>query len=484
MAMELEALGTTGPSPGSNNFETIPLSSTSQSSGSIFEAEQNVDGLSFRAQEPRDMVRRALSTKSKVGVSLGVARKRLVLLVVVLGQIFVDASVAVMTTVYPLAVRRLYPDSGEHHNVVSGMAFTVANVIAFLFTPLAAREVALVGPKRLLLLGLLLDGGSTVLFSFLGEMHSWESFLIYTFLLRGCVGASTAMVYVAAFGTLAGVFPQSVGRMAAALELSQGVGCSIGPLLGGLLYHHLDFQAPFLLIGCCILAITLVTAIAVPSFEESSKEENGFPATKVLRDPRTVLILVAVVLASSAVTFYDPTLAPHLNKFFGLTADQIGLAFLSGPVTYLVISPVLGYLADYGVMDPVTPIGLVVAALGCSLSACSTFYDIHPRLWLTLLGYSLVYAGMALAFVPSAPSILKTMRLRGYEDSVALHGTIAGLTGTAMSLGQCIGPSIGSIRSDSFTFGDANVLLACFLLTHFFTTLTFTFCRKFVCIQR
>ena len=65
------------------------------------------------------------------------------------------------------------------------------------------------------------------------------------------------------------LYPNEVGKITSWSETALGMGYSIGPALGGVLYDVRGFHLPFIIIGVFGILFAIVTLLALPQ-EESN----------------------------------------------------------------------------------------------------------------------------------------------------------------------------------------------------------------------
>ena len=397
------------------------------------------------------------SSKNSLG---GITRKKVIVLVcLAINSLLLHICVSVMAPVFPLEVKKTHP----HHSATSafaiGMVFSVATISDFIAAPLLGQEVSNLGPKLMVVLGTFLVSGVTILFAFVPRIDDWATFLGFCYALRITKGFGAAMVFVASFSFLAGTFPNKVAFVSGLLEVFSGLGFVIGPAVGGVLYEKVDYMAPFLLVGCVLLAGTVVVTILLPTVPHAKEDNNGsFPATRVLRQPRALLMLAIAFWTSAALGFFDPTLGPFLQEKLGLSPSKVGACFLVGAGVYALLSPVIGYVADHHVSWPIVPAGLLVTAVGYLLMDINRVDNSQPHLWHVLVGYGIIGTGVGLASVPTSADVLHTMHQAGYPDSQALDGSVGGLLASSTSLGLAVGPALGGALVGALNFGDAGAI--------------------------
>ena len=402
-----------------------------------------------------------------LNASISSRRKAGLLLLVGFQQLLVSIALSIMAPIYPLAARDKFPGMKSLGDTFAiGMVLTVANFFMFLFAPLIGGEVPLLGPKRIAVIGQFWSAGLTILFGFMNDFHGWAEFMAYSYVLRSVLGIASACVYVSSFAVLLRIFPDAVSSSSAVLEVAGGVGFTVGPALGGAMFEHGSFKAAFLLCGGLQLAGAILLAVFVPPTEPKAKEDVVFSKLHVLKSPRCVFMLSIALLGGSTIAVWDPSLGPYLRLTFGLSPTLIGLSFLPAGIAHAITSPIMGQVADRISRKYVFLFGFLINVFAFALVGSHTLAGTKEQLWMVLFGSFLVGVGTPMSFVPTSSEIVDTMRRKGYEDSYALHGAVGGLLNSACALGLTVGPTVGSLNSMLFTFGDM-MLLFCAVCASF-----------------
>ena len=118
------------------------------------------------------------------------------------------------------------------------------------------------------------------------------------------------------------------------MDATFGLGYTLGPALGSLLYSLGGFPTPFL---ACGLAAAGTGALCVWRCVPPGSPEGDQPAPcsplPLLLSPGVLLPLASVAAAAVSVSYVESLLALHLATF-GLSVTHIGLCFLALAVTY------------------------------------------------------------------------------------------------------------------------------------------------------
>mmetsp|Transcript_29199 Transcript_29199/g.67209 ORF Transcript_29199/g.67209 Transcript_29199/m.67209 type:complete len:493 (-) Transcript_29199:84-1562(-) len=305
-------------------------------------------------------------------------------------------------------------------------------------------------------------------------------------------------LYIAAHTVLVTrVYPNDVAYILALVEVFVGIGGQLGRLLGGVVYDHAGFEAPFLsiaiiqavlaCIGASVFAgqpIQSICGTRVEKQQAPTGAEEGVepqpPRTAVrwcsLLLPRVLVGMLAVLLTFFQVGFYDATLSPHLKQHLNLvTATPISILMVLRSTSYLLSSLLCAELLK----NRKVSLELLIV-IGASL--CSVAWILIPPLqsiadlleWalarsgrngdevlkyvsylaLQVVALLIASAGSALLFVPSLPLMQKGVRHLG---QAAVEQTTA-LFMAMMSIGETLGPSVGGWLTHTCGFQIASML--------------------------
>ncbi|XP_065062843.1 MFS-type transporter SLC18B1-like isoform X2 [Rhopilema esculentum] len=299
-----------------------------------------------------------------------------------------------------------YPKEAESKGVsltATGLVFAVFPLTMFIGSPIMGILIPIIGPKRVLIIGLILEGGTQIIFGFVHQMPRKDVFLAFSFVVRtlsavgGCATSTSSLVM------LTNTFESNMSPAVGVLEAFGGFGMMAGPPIGGLLYYAGGFKLPFLVVGCIALFTLLPLYFILPTINVGRQSHDGrkkfFSAVKI---PAILLIATLVAVSGMCLSFLDPTLQKHLVSSFQLSTLQVGFVFLVGSGVYAVTAPGLGILADktdtrYSICS-----GAVICGLTFPLLGPPPVIPIIPSaLWLNCVALALAGFGLALLLVPA-----------------------------------------------------------------------------------
>ncbi|KAJ5165300.1 uncharacterized protein N7500_007130 [Penicillium coprophilum] len=252
----------------------------------------------------------------------------------------------------------------------AGSALACCPILGYLLDASGTRQ----GPY---LSGLVLLLASMIIFT---ASHSVTWYII----ARGLQGAATAMVSVAGLSIVTdAVDKASLGQMVGYLGTAMTLGFMSGPLLGGVVYEIGGFYAVFSM-AFGIIALDFLLRLAVVEKRiaerwlcltdgERPSQENGhipehppygalgtinssphtitviskstFALGKLLKQPRILISLWAVIVGALVVSAFDATLPVFVEDKFQWNVLGAGLIFLPG-ASVAIFQPFFGLLSD------------------------------------------------------------------------------------------------------------------------------------------
>jgi len=290
--------------------------------------------------------------------------------------------------------------------------------------------------------------------------------------MRLLQGVGSAMEETAAYAIIADLDSENVSFYLGITEISTGLGYMVGPPLGGWLFSLGGFTMPFIVLGVMLLpaAALIYTRVPTDMFRVSKEEldaKTEVSMRSLLRNPQVVVIAVASMLANSDYAFLEPTLGDHsTNMKLASSPDSIGMLFSVASITYTVSCPVIGMLANRSRFGP-RPIivsGMLLQLVGFLLIGPSPILRIGENVQMSQMGFSLVLFGLGES-MSMTPVMDDMMHSCGGQADAAVN-SLSSLMASSFSLGQMIGPLIGSAITARIGFPWACTAMALVLLLH------------------
>ncbi len=195
---------------------------------------------------------------------------------------------------YPYFVEEL---GWTRQQVTSGNAYSKI-FVAIAFGFLAGRLVDRFGPRRLLLVGILLAGGALIGLSYVRSLGAF--YLFYTFNALGYVFGGPLPNQV----LLSRWFDKARGRAMGIAYLGIGVGGALVPLLAYTLTQAYDWRGALRILGFLMIAIALPMAYFVREPARPAGDRASLPAgslSSILSQPAFYLLMIGSMASIGAV---------------------------------------------------------------------------------------------------------------------------------------------------------------------------------------
>ena len=388
--------------------------------------------------------------------------QKMLLLCLCTGSLMGGCLVALMVPFFPVEAARRGVSETETGAVFS--CFAVSQLASY---PVAGRLVPRLGVTRSYSAGLLLAAISTVAFGLLPAIEDTDVFIAACFATRAVEAVATSFTNTASLTVVANKFPDRTNTVVGAIETMIGVGVSLGPAVGGGLYHLGGYGLPFYVLGGLLAVAAGLTWLLMPPVDRTLRRTD--PLWCMLRVMLTsaeawlcFLVLLAVSMNWTAI---DPGIGPYVLSAMGVTPSLLGLFFLGATGTFCIFSFAWGRLHDrvrntYLLMTPC----LVGAAAGLLLMSPSPLLPLRPARWLLGLGMTVKELCQGGAYIPLFSRLLNVCTRGGLDSSVQTQSFVSSVFGTVFSVGNVVGPTAGGAIIDRWSFPVLTTALAGFSL--------------------
>lgn len=367
------------------------------------------------------------------------------------------ASVGLMMTGYGIVMPVFAKRLGEFGSGVEALGFmTMAFAIAqFLLAPFMGTLADRFGRRPLILVGLAGVVAANLAYLLVESTGAYIA-------VRFFQGAITAGLLPAAMGIVADIVPeQQRAQWVGTLMGSYSAGFIFGPALGGFLYDHWGFAAPFSLSAGLALLGLLLAIVMVPETRPATVRPAAAPRQRadapdglLVSLPRPLYILATLLLLDFvsvfAFAFIEPQMVFYFYDQLAFTTTQFGLIVGGYGLAMVFGQTMLGRLSDRFGRRP-------IMALGFSLNLL--FYlSLVLFEQFSLVFLSAVIAGLGGALLSPALSAF-------YLDITAEQhrSRVMGLKESAAALGGVIGPLLVAVAS--YWLSAQNIFLTSALIT-------------------
>ncbi|VDO65395.1 unnamed protein product [Heligmosomoides polygyrus] len=279
-----------------------------------------------------------------------------------------------------------------------GVTFGIFELVIFLVSPVVGKLMPLFGPKNLFSMGLASTGLVSMLFGFIDSISKREAFFLASLTIRCLQGVGEAAFVTSSFTINANCFPEMLSTILGILQTCCGIGFSIGPFLGGILYGIGGFRLPFFCLSAIFFVMSIISRRLIPSDQESGLRTPGIQ--------------------------------------FHLSPPVLGLVFLLSGACFSVTAPLNGMLVErfkyrhVGML--VAPVAIIFAL---ALTGPSPLLPLNKDLSLIIVGQVLFGSALSTLQIPTYRNTVEAAREQGFKDGTATYGLISGLIGAIHSMG-------------------------------------------------
>ena len=240
------------------------------------------------------------------GRNLNVTKSQLIVLMVLIPYIFLTSSY------YSLFAPFLPGEALKKgiNQTQIGLIFGVFQLAVLILSPIFGKYLDKLGIKFLFVSGLFLSSGSEILFGLLNRSPDGYIYFIMCMACRIVTALGGSMGQ--SFAIIGCFFPDRIASISAVIQVFNGLGLMIGPLLGGLLYQFGGFQLPFFAMGGALFLVFLVAFFLFPDYKSVAIKRNDeqYQTTRklsLLKIPEFLLTLLMLFIGSLSIGFIEPS---------------------------------------------------------------------------------------------------------------------------------------------------------------------------------
>lgn len=399
------------------------------------------------------------------------AAKCLVLVCINLSNLVCHSVYSVLASFFPQEARA----KGLSDEPI-GLVFAIFAAVIFLSAWRISTMLNVHGKRLIYVVGLATVAVGTMLFALADRITNLPLYFTWCFVLRCVQGFGSALEETAGYALIAEIDPEAVSFNLGVTEISTGLGYMVGPTIGGLLFQAGGFALPFICIGVALLPAMLLIVYIVPDDRASSRhsaatraeEATATPMSQLLARPQILAIAFTAILGNTDYAFLEPTLAGHVESI-ARTSTAVGMLFSVTSLTYTLASPLMGWLSHKQRLGPRNVIiaGMAFQCLGFLLigpSPLLPFSRGEQPLSLPLLCGALFLFGLGEAM--SMTPLMEDMMLSCLDRKHDAINTLSALMTSCFSLGQMVGPLVGSFMAARFGFNWASTVIGVVLGMH------------------
>lgn len=388
-------------------------------------------------------------------------RQLLVIFTYVYGNFFLAACVSLQAPFFPHEAEIKGASPSEY-----GLIFGVYELAIIFTSPLVGKLVGRSSPKIWIQIGLLLTGLMTILFGILDKAPNGRWFISLAFIIRILEGIGAASFTTPSYTATAMEFPNDQATILSLLETSFGLGLICGPTLGSWLYEVGGYTLPFFTLGCFMILGALVNFVVCFNQEQhvTDPKERQAEYLKILASPGIILDALSVVTSLTFIGYNAATLEPHLRDF-KLSVMNVGSIFIITGAIYALTTTIWGKLCKFFDTRVLCLVGCCFCLAGFTIIGPLPFIDTKPSLALIIAALVMIGIGTGVKLVAALVGSFKySIDVLGMPDNKSTFGVCSSIYHTSTSIGAFLGPTIGGVLLEKFTYRPGTYFLFTFEL--------------------
>ena len=284
---------------------------------------------------------------------------------------------------------------------------------------LAGQLVGRIGPRRTVVLGLLVVGASSVAFGFAGSEAALDA-------LRSAQGCGAGLLWAAGLAWLIGAAgPERRGALIGTALGAAIFGTLIGPLIGTL---AAVVGTGLIFTVVASMSVALAALVARSRAPENAVHESGASLRSALGRAQVRAGLWIVLLPAATISIVN-TLVPLRMASLGASGIAVGIAFVAAAATATAASPLIGRLTDRLGAPALARIALAAVA------PCLAVLLLPTAAWAVgVLTALFVGAALTACMIPGI-----TLLTQATESAGLSHGLAAMVLNVSFALGETIG---------------------------------------------
>ncbi|KAG1701672.1 MFS-type transporter SLC18B1 [Nymphon striatum] len=279
----------------------------------------------------------------------------------------------------------------------TGFIFSAFALSFLVCSPFVGLIVPIIGLKFTFLSSTFILAGSSFLFAFVVDAPSRTSFVALSIAIRIVAGTGNLGVKAGSYTTFSSISQKYSATLLGLNTASLGIGNSIGPFIGGVLYDIGGFKLPFFVLGGVMTVTGLTMYVLLPDNFKIEGNSNiicvmlvdtsyleGTTSRLSFLEYYSVPVFYIPVLAAFTMcldsSYLDLSVAAHVTKEFGASKSLAGSLFIGSQVVYVVFSVVAGALCDRLHLDKeIVVFGFASQILAFLLIGPAPFFNIKGK---------------------------------------------------------------------------------------------------------
>jgi MFS family permease len=340
-----------------------------------------------------------------------------------------------------------------------GFVFSSYSFAVFIAAFFGGKIATYISAERMILYGGFINAVSTTVFAF-ALSFSGSSFVSFCIAMRFFQGIGASFVEIGINVLVTYQFQENPAIALCWVDLCSGLACVFGPALGGLMYDLGGFKLPFLVTGIATAAMITGLVFVLPEKDVQEEEhKEDVHMGQVLKIPMVPVLLFLCIVSLMTSGFLDATLETHLETF-NLRPALVGSIISLLGLSYSIAAPIVAWLLGRVGNLVCFYAGAIMAIIGLLLLGPAPFLPISPTIFVQVCGVLLVGFGTSFIGTPILPSVLEYTRFLGEGAREIIVGTAI----CSYSIGDILGPVVGTFLLDHFSFQFAALFVALCIL--------------------
>jgi MFS family permease len=255
--------------------------------------------------------------------------------------------------------------------------------------------------------------------------------------------------------------PKRLGKAYGWYTTAIYIAMTLGPATGGYLAKHVGLRQVFVVSGCLLAAVTLLTVLVLPKGAPRHKTDlhAALAAGRELLRNRSLLACLLATLGSCIGFGVFLTFLPLYATLHGYDPAQAGLVFAAQAITNVVGRVPIGMVADRVDRRHLVAAGLIFLAVAlAALGQCVQLGYLMACAVVMGVGMALTFTAIGALIAELVPAVQRGLAMGMYNSTIYL-GMMSGSTVMGLAL-QRIGYPMGFAAAAGVAF----VTLALFLL--------------------
>ena len=358
---------------------------------------------------------------------------------------------------------------------------SLTNIISAIFCTYLCQKL---GQLNLFLFCVIGQTFSTFFYGFSVYIKNNSLFLFLGFINRLFHGFCVGIINVASFSITSQINKgKELEKATAYMELSWGVGLTIGPSIIGILFNIGGYSLPFFIIGIIsfsgiYFAYYILYKGNLEQYENKGKKElineeeennniNRYDVNNkntyylnALKYPPTILLALGIIIELNTLDFYVPTLVKYLKESFNIPTSKSSLFFLVSTLGYITCTQLINKVSNIFVNHKIIFYSLFTGGICCLFIAPANFL---PQNYIFIL-FGIFIEGIIQGFVNITCFIeLTNIGKKLFPNNKSLeHDIPSSIFNISCYIGELFEPILGSWITKKTNF-KTSAYVSCFI---------------------